>query len=188
MNKKTLFLTGAACVFAFNAQTLDIKPLVGLDYVYSQANYENSETEDLLAKSFNSYSVSAGLKFNNYIGAEAFYQQSADEDKNILGNALKTTTSFNAYGLDVIGYVPLNPQFNLLASAGLAQYDVDIKEKVLGYADTSSDDGLGYRFGLGAQYNLNEHVGFRTMARYVVSDIDGLNGIYEVSAGLRYTF
>ena len=43
--KKTLLLAGVACLFSYSANAMDlsqdIRPYVGLDYVYSHANYKN---------------------------------------------------------------------------------------------------------------------------------------------------
>ena len=42
--KKTLLLAGVACIFSYNANAMnissDLKPYIGLDYVYSKADFK----------------------------------------------------------------------------------------------------------------------------------------------------
>ena len=50
--KKTLLLAGVACIFSYNANAMnissDLKPYIGLDYVYSKADFkgEASRSEE----------------------------------------------------------------------------------------------------------------------------------------------
>lgn len=48
--------------------------------------------------------------------------------------------------------------------------------------------GLGLRFGAGAQYNFNEHLAARAMIRYSDIDVEGVDKIVDLTAGVRYTF
>ncbi|MFI3241680.1 MAG: porin family protein [Alphaproteobacteria bacterium] len=180
--KKTLLLAGVACVLSFNSNASEIKPYVGLDVGVVSADLANGY--DLIAEdSLYTYSVNAGAKINDNFGLEAFYQTSSEEDKTI--GALTTTTSFDAYGLDVIGYLPITEKTNLLGSVGLAQYDFELKATGLA---TESEDGLGCRFAVGADYNLTDNVSFRAMARYVTLDTDNVDSLTEFSVGARYSF
>ena len=45
--KKTLLLVGVASLFALNANAVEFKPYVGLDYVYSDAGMKNDMDEVL---------------------------------------------------------------------------------------------------------------------------------------------
>lgn len=192
--KKTLLLAGVASLFAFNAQALDVKPYVGVDYVYSKMDLdvklEGENVSRYLEDNLNAFAVSAGTKFNKNFGIEAFYQQSEDGKKTI-SPLEKTETNYKAYGVDFIGYLPVGCEnkLELLGSVGLAQYDAEAKYKIAGFRVINlDDDGLGLRFGAGAQYNFNEHLAARVMARYVDTDIDGLDNMVDLTAGIRYTF
>lgn len=63
--KKTLLLAGVASLFAFNAQALDVKPYVGVDYVYSKADLVSDDFDD----QWNAYAVSVGTKLNKNFGS-----------------------------------------------------------------------------------------------------------------------
>lgn len=141
--KKTLLLAGVASLFAFNAQALDVKPYVGVDYVYSKADLATDEFDD----QWNAYALSVGTKLNKNFGVEAFYQETDDAEKNIplpaFNSIAKTEASYKAYGVDFIGYLPVGCEnkLELLGSVGLAQYDVEAKAKIAGLSKSSDDDG-----------------------------------------------
>lgn len=191
--KKVMLLAGVAALFSANATAAELKPYVGLDYVYSDLdinmNLAGQKIDSYMENKLNSFAVSAGTKFNKNFGVEAFYQQSGDGDKNYPGE--KITTNYRAYGLDLIGYLPLGceEKFELLGSAGVGYYDMHAKYNVLSRDVLKlGDDGLGYRFGAGAQYNLTENLAARVMARYVDLNVDGVDKIVDVTAGVRYSF
>lgn len=171
---------------------------------------ENWDEIDGFGKSNKAFSLVAGAKFNQNFGLEAFYQKSGKESKDTYEESYedfdreynhkeKSELSYVAYGIDAIGYMPITQEVELLASLGIAQYDFKTKytwtesgydEK---YSDSSVDkknfDTLGFRIGLGTQYNINEHFALRAMARYVKMDDDEyVKSLTEFSLGLRYMF
>ncbi len=192
--KKTLLLASAACLFAMNANAGDwnmhnIRPYVGLDYSYSDADIDKVDRVDAFNHNFNTGSVNVGLKFNRYVSVEAFYQQSSNETKTLF-NEYKTKAKYDAYGLDVYGYLPVYcDKVDLIGSVGLAQYEAN--GNVMSRSEgmhKSSDDGIGIRAGLGAQYNFTENWAVRALGRYTWLDLDNVNHMTEFSAGVRYTF
>lgn len=117
----------------------------------------------------------------------------------------KASIKYHAIGLDFQGYAPISQDFELLASLGLAQYYFESKGSLnqletyrnAGFSDTEQDltswssnnDTLGFRFGIGAQYNITSHIALRAMARYVMfNDDDFVKNLTEFSLGLRYMF
>lgn len=172
-----------------------IRPYIGLDYVYSMSDTDISNV-DLLEEDLNAFAVSMGIKFNQYVGLEAFYQQSEEGKKttsNLIINGqrvdeLEVKYKYKAYGLDLIGYLPLNPQFDLLGTVGLGYYDAELSTKADIGEGNVSDDGFGWRVGVGGQFNITDNWGIRVMARYVDPDIEGLKNMVDISAGIRYTF
>ncbi|MCM1323059.1 MAG: porin family protein [Acetobacter sp.] len=152
-----------------------------------------------------------GVKINKYFGVEAFYQQSGEEKHrdNTFFESTEydgdedydtTTISYKAFGVDLLGYIPVTQDIEIITSLGLAQYDFDTnlnmsalnsdtgeREKYL--SESKSFDSLGFRIGLGAQYSINEHFALRAMARYVKMDDDEyVKSLTEFSLGLRYMF
>ena len=185
--KKALLLAGVACVFSANANAMDmmkdIKPYIGLDYVYSHADYKDLERDP--KKSYNSLAINAGMWMTHYASLEAFFQQS-DENKSFGGTPEHLKTKFYAYGLDAYGYMPLGCNgLNLLGTVGLANYNMKVK-----YAHHGSDDKqrMGYRLGIGAQYDFTENMSARIVGRYSYIGAKHLDNLMEVTAGIRYTF
>ncbi len=189
--KKFLLCAGvAACAFAFsaNATELEIKPYVGLDYVYSMSDIEKVNGINAFEEDLNAFAVSAGAKLHPNFGVEMFYQKSEEGEKKFANG--KTNDEYQAYGIDLQGYLPVAEKLDLIGSLGFGYYDVDIKAKANSPAISADgdDQGAGYRLGLGAQYNFTENWGARLMARYVDIDIDGLDNMVDITAGVRYSF
>ena len=70
MLKKIGLLALFGVFFCTNANALDFRPYVGLQY-----NYSEFDTEDI-TPDMNSYSVVIGTEYNKYFGTEVFYQNS----------------------------------------------------------------------------------------------------------------
>lgn len=172
--KKTLLLAGVACLLSANQvqAAMNMTPYVGMDYVYSDMDMNNGK-EDKLENKFNSLAINTGVKFNEYVGLEAYYQQSDTEKKH--GN----NSRFYSYGADVMGYLPVSEKVDLIGSLGLGQYE---------FRAGGDEDEIGYRIGLGAQYSFNDNWAARAMVREVLLDSDTMDNMLEFNAGVRYSF
>ncbi|MBR6409446.1 MAG: porin family protein [Alphaproteobacteria bacterium] len=187
--KKTLLLAGVACLVSLNANAgywsdiyNEMKPYIGADYIYSYAKFGGPAKH--MKDSYHSGSVNLGARMYGYWGLEAFYQQAGKRERHIEGK--KHSAEFLAYGADMYGYAPVGcSQFNLLGSLGLANYRFDFK-----YPDVASkkQNRMGYRAGIGMQYDFNEHFAMRVMGRYTYLGMNRVNNLKEVTAGLRYMF
>lgn len=180
---KTLLLAGAACLLAVNANAVEIKPYVGLDYNYSDLKFAhaiNNQIED----NYNTWSVNAGARIHDNFGLEAFYQKALNEKRTSVDGD-RISSNFRAYGLDAIGYLPTCTKLEFLGSAGVGKYTM--KTRISGDG-AETDSGTGYRLGVGAQYNLTENVAVRGMLRHVFVQNSYLDDINELSLGARYTF
>ncbi len=151
-----------------------------------------------------------GLKITPNISLEAFYQDTiAKKNKKgkttITNNTIDvsyttnstTSLSFNSFGLDFIYNTPLyNPSLQLLLALGISSYNIDAKYKIKKlYSNgeditlSTSNQSIGYRFGIGGQYNFNDHLSLRTMLRYIkLTDDKIIDDMVEFSTGLRYYF
>ena len=120
--KKTLLLAGVACLFSFGANAADyslseLRPYVGLDYVYTDANIKK---ETRIKTDYNSGAINAGIRFYDYLGLEAFFQQSG-ERKSMKGTLDQTKSEFYAYGLDLYGYAHRLRRFQSRRLSGYRQ-------------------------------------------------------------------
>lgn len=189
--KKIVTLMAAASVFAVanSANAFEYTPYVGLDYTHSIANTENFEG---FKPDYDGVKVNVGTEFNRFFGTEAFYQATDTDNKNFYGDKLKT--KFQAYGLDLMGYLPLYGcegagELSAIGTAGIGIYN--FKAHVGGYQGTAHEEGVGYRVGAGLQYKVTDNFAIRGIARYVGLDkVDNLDidHMMEYSAGIKYGF
>lgn len=182
---------------------------VAFDDLILAAGPINVKPDDVLDDQ-DSLSFVAGARISKYWGLEAFYQQSYDDNTktsvdtvtlNNLDYHLMNdyTTSFKAYGLDLIGYAPVSPYFDFVGSLGLAQYKFENEALFTSYyvdhtnpADVVKrnfdEDKIGWRAGIGAQLNIADGVALRAMYRYIYIGGDLVDDLSEVSFGLRFLF
>jgi len=154
-------------------------PYVGADILYNQA-----KTKFANPKSLGAF-VNVGTTYNKYFGTEIFYGQTPNHSTKTKSND-RYKTSYRAYGVDAIVSVPVHEKADLTAGVGLASYVFG--EKIKG-AQHTSDEGIGYRFSVGAVYRLSEHLAFRANARYVkLNHISNLKRVSEYTVGARYYF
>lgn len=95
----------------------------------------------------------------------------------------------------------------LVGSLGLALYEAESDALLTGPNTTAafgsspvsaqlSEDALGGRVGIGAQYDVTDHLSLRTMARYTAIDFEsslagvqyGVEDIFSVGIGASYRF
>ena len=125
-----------------------------------------------------------GTWITPYASLEAFFQQSA-KTKAYKGTEYRVRTEFYAYGLDAYGYLPIGCDgFNLLGSLGLANYNMKAKYH---YGNVDKQR-MGYRAGIGAQFDFTENFAARVVGRYSYIGAKHLDNLMEVTAGIRYTF
>jgi len=88
----------------------------------------------------------------------------------------------DAYGVafDVVGYLPLGNNFNILGKLGMFAWTVDVD------IINASDDGTDLTYGLGVQYDFTNRLSLRGEWEEF-SDVSG-SDISLLSAGIIYTF
>ena len=184
----------------------------------SELSDRNIETGSFFNTNNFGFSLNVGSQISRYLAIEGFFQQiySGEKTKNIeykldsYSNqhiGIKTKQfDILSFGIDIVGYLPINhTRFSLMGSLGAGYYGTSFKITTEAYefsgswtgtptkqSGTETEDNLGFRFGLGAQYAFSETWAIRSMIRYVKMDSDKendvLNGIIDISTGLRYAF
>ena len=98
------------------ADSYHYSPYVGADYAYSRTNAKGFEPYH------NAAVVRIGSDYSKYFGTEVFFGQSESNKRRPNGENIKT--SYRAYGLDLIAYLPLGCEknFSLLATTGIGEY------------------------------------------------------------------
>lgn len=188
--RKAILLAGIAVLMSESVQAMEINPYIGADYTYSKADYKSDDAvwDKALKEDYNSLGANLGMRPSQYFSLEGFFQQSMEAKGSkasaaVYGDRIKS--KFYAYGADAYGYMPIGCNgFNLLGTVGLANYNFKVK------TDTGSEDKnhMGYRAGLGFQYDMDDHWAMRVVARYSYIDSKILDNLQEATAGIRYAF
>lgn len=182
--KKTigaLMVAVSAIAMSANAEALEYTPYAGVDYTYSDFSHKG--------ENFNGGKVFAGAQYNENFGTEVFYQRTLNAHQSNGADAARTSYHFDAFGIDALGYLPLGceQKVALIGTAGVARYRLADRTPHEGHGHEWS---WGYRLGAGAEYNVNEKVAVRALARYVdLGNFDGAAGdMWEYSLGAKYNF
>lgn len=170
------------------------------------------ETKDLFANNYFGASVDLGYQFNDYIGAEAYFQYNfqSSVDVSFAGEKIwESKSNFMSGGLDIMGYLPLNSchSFSLIGTIGGGYYRFETKTEALDsfIKYKEHENHLALRMGAGFQYNFNESTSVRALGRYVmwkhddsynfesmlsdgIYDLTPVNGMWEGSIGIQYKF
>lgn len=203
------------------------KYYIGMDYNLAQqkaastqysfddirfANGPIQVTPDHIIDDQDSLSFVLGARLSKYFGLEGFYESSykdnnfseldystlnADPSGHYLMN--EYTTSYSAWGLDLIGYLPVSAYFDFVGSVGVSRYDFENKVTFAVFQNDAAyeietvnsdfnEKEWGWRFAAGGQLNIAEGVALRAMYRYVSIKSNFIDEITEYSLGVRFLF
>ncbi|TDX30934.1 opacity protein-like surface antigen [Modicisalibacter xianhensis] len=200
MKLKSLFTvtlaSSALCVAASSAMAAPKGQglYLGAGTGFSSLKNDSDEVDDFIesgSEDFdiddddNSFKGFVGYEFNPYFATELFY---ADLGKTRLeGNDVASTDlESDAYGLSVVGQLPITSWFTAFAKAGIAKWETDVDGN-LGNADLDLEDqdGTDPVYGVGAQLNFNPVF---VRAEYERYDFDSDYKIdsFSASAGFRF--
>lgn len=208
----------------------NFKYYVGFDYNKSQASPSGDTIsfDDLRFADVSGLGVSSddiiddqdnigiviGTRPHSNFGIEAFYNRSYSKnvvtqvDNQIINNNNYHTVNtfisqYQAFGVDILGYMPVTDYFDFIAFVGLGQYMFDNEAKFEVYyleggtagssaVDRSSfdfsEDVLGWRIGAGMQVNIARGLVLRAMYRYIKVQTDTIDSLQEFSVGIRFLF
>jgi len=153
--------------------------------------------------------VVLGFRPHSNFGFEAFYNRTYSTNKTSKYDATTLgdpnyhmvdtfTTKYQAYGVDLVGYLPVTRFFDFVAFVGVGKYKFDNSAKfevIYGeapsiYSKTHdfSEDEIGYRTGGGVQFNIASGVALRLMYKYINIGSPTIHYLQEYSASLRFLF
>ncbi|MFK5947365.1 MAG: outer membrane beta-barrel protein [Methylococcales bacterium] len=131
-----------------------------------------SADDDVLSESDTGFKYYAGLTLNKNLGFELSYVD--------LGQYLDGTLEQYGIAFQVVGYLPVSTNFNLIGKAGIFSWTVD-DDTFYAY-----NDGNDLTYGLGVQYDFDNRISIRGEWEQF-SDVAG-GDVSLVSAGLLYAF
>jgi len=216
MKKTTFFMLGSmlSVVSAPAMADINIKPYIGfgLSYDYAMLYDElgeeityltgyDIETSDLINTNHFGVNLNVGVQFNKYFATELFYQHTFNSKATIefLDGELMTKVSSNNFGADLIGLLPItDTNFSLIGSVGVGSYKFRVKETITEYTYgieenySESESNIGFRIGIGGQYDFSDNWAARFMIRYVGMNSDKekdvVDGLMDISLGVKYAF
>ena len=132
-----------------------------------------------------SYKLYGGYMILPFLGIEGGYVDFGDVSKNFNGLNAKLDVSADGWEAFVLGDLPLGP-LDLFAKAGVLSYDAKVKGKVNGgtVASDSDSDEVG-AYGVGAAVGLGA---LKIRAEYTMYDVNNIDDLYMISAGVTYHF
>lgn len=189
--KKYLLLSAATCLFAAQAHaygnaygnSYGLEPYIGFDLGATHIKSSGDELDG--SGTVGAANLNLGVKFNPYFGLELSTQASGDTDVDGVGDL-----SYSDIGIDAVGYLPLNYQWELFGMAGIGYYDFDIEldHKVNGWRVHYDKNETAFRAGLGAQYHMNDNWAVRGLVRYHHIDSKYIDYVSDFMIGLKYKF
>lgn len=203
----------------------NFKYYVGFDYNKSQLsqadnsiNFDNiifssvggiNIPADKLIDEQDNISIVIGTRPHKNFGIEAFYSRSYNKNKitHINTGAVghkdyhmvgEFTSEYQAFGVDLLGYLPVTDYFDFIAFVGLGKYYFDNDASfVINYLDSTpvdsfsqdfSNDALAWRVGGGIQFNIARGIVLRSMYRFIKLNSDTIDYLQEFSVGIRFLF
>lgn len=146
------------------------------DFVGSRGGDFSVDDDDTVLKTF------VGYEYNRFFATEAFYTDLGTFDvKSAQGDGEIDT---RAYGLSLVGKLPVTPWLDLFAKAGMARWDTDTSGRA-GNAELHDDDGIDPVYGLGAQLELDSAL---VRAEYERFDLDSDYQVDAVTASVGWQF
>ena len=176
-----------------------IQPYVGIDVSKTQLDFGDNELVrfgnlEFFDDNMKNMSFVFGAKFVPTFGAEIYYQNSEETDNyfDTYGGYTQYSLSYKSYGADFQIYAPLREKIEMILSLGVGNYDFKArgKDKYHSSIETARKDfsSVGFRYGVGIEYQINDSLRVRGLARFVDTDDEYIKSITEFSLGLRYLF
>ena len=178
------------------------------DVIFHDVNGIKTDSGEMIDHQDN-IGVILGFRPHKNFGFEAFYNRSYNKNEVTQYDAVSVgvpgyhminsyTSEYQAFGIDLIGYMPITQYFDIVAMAGLGKYKFKNKatfeaRNLEGAAEYSvsydfSENKMAYRVGGGVQFNIASGVVLRLMYKYINVNSDTIKYLQEYSVSLRFLF
>lgn len=169
------------------------KPYMGADYQYVGASYKSVSGvnfDNVISDSMHGAHFHAGARFHKNFGFEFGYMWTGDAEKeNVLGTTTDTQVNIRGFTADLMGYLPVLQQTELVGTVGISNLTAEAKVNGAGGAANVDETEVGFRVGGGFQYWLTDNINARALIRYQSADFqDTTESAVLVNAGLNYQF
>ncbi len=156
----------------------------------------NPNNKSLFGKSGVGTSAFLGSQLSEYAGVELGYTVLSGAKMSLktagFQNSSLKTKHRNVYA-DVLGYMPVCDDLDLIGSLGMGRLATTVKGKVVGPTAVTTEtvslksSKTGLRLGLGAQYKITPNIGTRFMVRHQKGN-QFVKSVNSAGLGLFYQF
>lgn len=166
MISRLVFLTAFIVLFTVSTPALAENVSVGF-------SLGNSDFEDVDAGT--GFKLYGAMELDELLSIEVGFASLGKYDESFtipfFGTIDEEITSYALYG-DVIARAPLDAEkkFNVFGKLGLALYSTEYDIKIFGISDSTSETGIGLKYGIGASYDIDETISVR--AEFENYDVD----------------
>lgn len=129
------------------------------------------------------YKAFVGYEYNPYFATEAFYADLGKPNLIRGGNVVDLKTK--AYGLSLVGKLPVGAGFELFAKAGMARWETEARGNLGAGSDLDDNDGIDPVYGAGVQFHY-QHLLLRTEYERYDFDSDFKVDTYTASVGWQF--
>ena len=150
--KSLIVLAATAAVLAIPAaaSAQSLSPTT----VYGSLGYANANIDDV---NLGAIQGRLGARFGQYVGVEGELAGGVKEDSVTISGIKVDVKLKHQVAIYAVGYLPLNPQFDLLARVGYG--NSKLEASALG--SSAADDGDSWNYGVGGQYFFDDKNGVR---------------------------
>ncbi|WP_421931942.1 porin family protein [Phenylobacterium sp.] len=122
--------------------------------VYGSLGYANANIDDV---NLGTIQGRLGARFGQYVGVEGELAGGVKEDSVTISGIKVDLKLKHQVAIYAVGFLPLNPQFDLLARVGYG--NSKLEASALG--SSAADDGDSWNYGVGGQYFFDDKNGVR---------------------------
>lgn len=146
------------------------------------------KNESLFGKNGTGVSAIAGTRLHENFGAEVGITGLTGKKVHIT-NAAKSSLKTRSHNLhaDVLGYVPVSKEVDLIGSVGVGHLTTKVSGNVSQEKVSMKSSKAGLRVGLGAQYKLCDNINARFMVRHQKGN-KFVKSVNSAGLGLFYQF
>ena len=145
---------------------------------YGTLGYADSKTDHL---NLGTVQGRIGARFGQYFGVEGELGAGVTNDKTTVGGVDIKAKIQNQEAIYGVGFLPISPNFDLLARIGYGDTRAKAKASAVGVADSAN--GNSWNYGVGGQYHFDDTNGVRadyTREEYTGSG-SGAANVYALS-------
>lgn len=146
----------------------------------------DQEVVKALKKNKAGANIFAGVRFNQYFGAELGFGAIAKTKSTVDGIAISNKAT-NVY-VDALGYLPVAAKVDLIGAVGVGKFSNKVTQTDEDGKSKDKFSKTGARVGVGAQYYFTDNVSARAMVRYQQANKDFQKSNTSLALGVAYTF